>query len=173
MIYVNFNDAYIVVTRKNTAKNPGNNNNVYNRKLALKNSALFFNCTLKINSQLIEKCTRLRYCNTNEQFTLLFKNFRKTTGSFWNYYPDIPNSGYDDEDDGRERIFYPIKDSKTFDHRKKLIGSLGNNLPVGNNLVKAEKDVKIVVPLKNLSNFMFDLDILMINPEIELVLNWD
>ena len=167
-----FNDAYIVVTRKNTAKNPGNNNNVYNRKLALKNSALFFNCTLKINSQLIENAQDLDIVIPMNSLRYYFKNFRKTTGSFWNYYPDIPNSGYDDEDDGRERIFYPIKDSKTFDHRKKLIGSLGNNLPVGNNLVKAEKDVKIVVPLKNLSNFMFDLDILMINPEIELVLNW-
>ena len=24
-----------------------------------------------------------------------FKNFRKTAGSFWNYYPDIPKSGHD------------------------------------------------------------------------------
>ena len=23
------------------------------------------------------------------------KNFRKTTGSFWNYYPDMPKSGHD------------------------------------------------------------------------------
>ena len=32
-----FNDAYIVVTGKITAANPGNNGNLYNRKLALKN----------------------------------------------------------------------------------------------------------------------------------------
>ena len=37
-----FNDAYIVVTGKITAKNPGNNNNVYNGELALKKSAPFF-----------------------------------------------------------------------------------------------------------------------------------
>ena len=41
-----FNDAYIVVTGKITATNPGSNN-VYNRKLSLKNSAPFFNCILK------------------------------------------------------------------------------------------------------------------------------
>ena len=44
-----FNDA-----GKITATNPGYDDNVYNRKVSLKNSALFFNCTLKINSQLIE-----------------------------------------------------------------------------------------------------------------------
>ena len=49
-----FNKAYIVVTGKITATNPGNNDNVYNKKLALKNSAPSFNCTLKINNQLIE-----------------------------------------------------------------------------------------------------------------------
>ena len=49
-----FNDAYIVVTGKITATNPGNDDNVYNRKVFFKNSAPFFNCTLKINSQLIE-----------------------------------------------------------------------------------------------------------------------
>ena len=48
-----FNDAYIVVTGKITATNPGNDD-VYIRKVSLKNSAPFFNCTLKINSQLIE-----------------------------------------------------------------------------------------------------------------------
>ena len=47
-----FNDAYIVVTGKITATNPGNNLKDYNRKVSLKNSALFFNCTLKINNQL-------------------------------------------------------------------------------------------------------------------------
>ena len=107
-------------------------------------------------------------------YNLLYhsKNFLKTTGSFWNYYPDMPNSGYDDEDNEREKIFYPINDSKSFEYKTKLICSLGNNVPAVNNLVKAEKDVKIVVPLKNLSNFMFNLDFLMINSEIELVLKW-
>ena len=50
----NFNDAYIVVTGKITATDPGNDDNIYNRNLALKNNAPFFNCILKINSQLIE-----------------------------------------------------------------------------------------------------------------------
>ena len=36
-----FNDAYIVVTDKITATNPGNYGNVYDRKVSLKNSASF------------------------------------------------------------------------------------------------------------------------------------
>ena len=50
-----FNDAYIVVSGKITVKNPGNDVNVYNRKVALKNSGPFFNCILKINNQLMHK----------------------------------------------------------------------------------------------------------------------
>ena len=37
-----------------TVSNPGNDDNVYNRKVSFKNYALFSNCTLRINSQLIE-----------------------------------------------------------------------------------------------------------------------
>ena len=54
-----FNDAYIVVTGKITATNPGNDDHVYNRKVSLKNSAPFFNYTIKINSQLIENAQDL------------------------------------------------------------------------------------------------------------------
>ena len=36
-----FNDAYIVVTGKITATNPGNDDNVHNRKVSLKHSAPF------------------------------------------------------------------------------------------------------------------------------------
>ena len=167
-----FNDAYIVATGKITATNPGNNNNVYNRKLVLNNSAPSFNCILKINNQLIEDAQDLDILMPMYNLLYYSKNFRKITGSFWNYYPHMLNSGYDDEDNERERIFYPIKDSKGFDHKTKLIDSLGNNLPAVNNLVKAEKYVEIVESLKNLNNFMFNLDFLMINSEIELVLKW-
>ena len=48
-----FNDAYIVVTGKITATNSGNDN-IYNRKPALKNNAPFFSCILKINNTLVE-----------------------------------------------------------------------------------------------------------------------
>ena len=77
----------------------------------------------------------------------------------------MPSSGCNNNNRGR--IFYPIKDSETFNYKIKLVG----NLPTGNNEAVLE-DVKIFVLLKNLSNFMFNLDILLINAEIELTLKW-
>ena len=81
------------------------------------------------------------------------KKFRKTTGSFWNYYPDKPNSGYsvkpDPQNDNayrRQRVFYPIKNSECFDYNNKIIGNLSDN-----NNAELE-NMKIIVPLKNLSN---------------------
>ena len=47
---------------------------------------------------------------------------------------------------------------------------LVDNLPVGNDVELP--NIKIMVPLKNLSNFIFSLNFLMINTEIELILKW-
>ena len=166
------NDAYIVVTGKITATNPGNNN-LYNKKLAMKNCAPFFNCILKINNQLIEDAQDLDVAMLMYNLLYSSKNFRKTTGSFWNYYPDIPNSACVGNN-ARTRILYQTKNSESFNYKTKFVGSVvpgANDNP--NNVVETElEDVKTVVPLKNLSNFMFNLDILLINAEIELILKW-
>ena len=66
-------------------------------------------------------------------YNLLYysKNFRKTTGSFWNHYPDKPNSGYSEQPAGqddniyeRTKILYPIKNSESFDYKTTLVGNL-------------------------------------------------
>ena len=59
-------------------------------------------------------------------YNLLYysKNFRKTTGSFWNYYPDMPKSGHHNNANLRQRIIYPIKDSEDFNYKTKLIGNV-------------------------------------------------
>ena len=95
--------TYIVVTGKITATNPGNNNNVYNGKVAMNNPAPFFNCILKINNQLVEHADDLDIVMPMYNLFYYSKNFRKTTGSFWNYYPDIPSSGYNNNN--RQNIF--------------------------------------------------------------------
>ena len=71
------------------------------------------------------------------------KNYRKTTGSLWNYYRDESNSGLGGDNND---INYSIKDLKSFDYKTSITGKLE-----GNNVVK--DDVKIAVPLKYLSNF--------------------
>ena len=76
------NDAYIVVTGKASVTNPGNNANEYNRKIALKSSAPFFNCILKINNKLIEDAPDLDIVMPTYNLLNYSKKFRKTTRSF-------------------------------------------------------------------------------------------
>ena len=107
-------------------------------------------------------------------YNLLYysKNFRKTTGSFCNYYPDMPKSGHDNNANLRQRIIYPIKES--FNYKTKLIGNVPGvaDSTNGNDIERELEDIKIVFPLKNISNFMFSLDFLLINSEIKLILKW-
>ena len=69
------------------------------------------------------------------------KNYRKITGSLWNYYRDEPHSGISNG------INYSIMGSKSFDYKSNFI----EDGVTHNNLTKI--DVKIVVSLKYLSNF--------------------
>ena len=114
-------------------------------------------------------------------FNLLYysKNFLKTIGSFWNYYPDMPNSGYVYNAGitaaciPRERLLKSIHNSKSLDYKTKFINTLpgiGDN--ANNDVTSESEEIKIVIPLKNLSNFIFSLNFLMINTEIELILKW-
>ena len=89
------------------------------------------------------------------------KNYRKT-GSLWNYYRDEPNRGLDGDNNN---INHSIKDSKSFDYKTSITGKLE-----GNNVEKV--DVKIVVPLKHLSNFWRTLDMTLINCKVSLTLTW-
>ena len=84
-------------------------------------------------------------------------NYRKTRGSFWNYYRDEPNSGVE------KNISYSIKDSKSFNCKTSITGKLEGDI--------AEKeDVEIFVPLKYLTNFWRTLGMSSINCEVSLTL---
>ena len=78
----------------------------------------------------------------------------------WNYYRDEPNSGVDGG------INYSIVGSKSFDYKANFIEAGVTQ----NSLIK--NVVKIVVPLKYLSNFWKSLNIPLINCEVELILTW-
>ena len=125
-----FNDAYIVVTGKITATNAELLNNIappqdifYSRKVSFKNSAPFFNCTLKINCQLIEDAQGLDIVMPMYNLLYYSKNFRETTGYFWNYYHDMPKSSHHSNNE-RTKVFYPIRNSASFNYKTKLVGEL-------------------------------------------------
>ena len=142
-----YSDAYIVVKGKITVKDP--NNNAYDKKLALKNNAPFISCISKINGELIENAEDLDIVMPMYNLFEYSKNYRKSTGSLFNYYRDEPNSG------AEGNINYSIKDSKSFDCKTSIIGELEDN--------NTEKDS---------GNFGKNLDISLINCEISLTLSW-
>ena len=152
-----YSDAYIVVKGKITATNA--NNDAYGKKLAFKNNVQFTSCILKINNKLIGNSEDLDIIMPMYNLIEYSKNYRKTTGTLWNYYRDERNSG------AVENINYSIKDSKSFNYKTSITGKVeGNNV---------EKDhVETVVPLKYLSNFWRTLDMLLINFEVSLTLTW-
>ena len=109
-----------------------------------------------------QKCRRSRCCNVNTNLLEYSKNYRKTTGSLWNYYRDKPSNLL----------------SSNSDSSKYKMSITGNTFNVGagepgydaNKVGKNETG--IVAPLKHLSNFWRTLNIPLINFEIELILNW-
>ena len=86
----------------------------------------------------------------------------------------MPKSGHYNNANLRQRIIYPIKESESFNYKTKLI----SNVPVvadpadGDDIERELEDIRIAAPLKNKRNFMFNLDFLLINSEIELILKW-
>ena len=109
-----YNDAYIVVTGKITVTNP--NNAAYDKKLALKNNAPFFSCISKINGTLIDNAEDLDIVMPMYNFLEYSKNYRKTSGSLWNYYREEPNSGTEGNTN------YLIKDSEPFNYKTSITG---------------------------------------------------
>ena len=57
-----------------------------------KNNAPFINCILKINGVKIDNAEDLDVVMPMYNLLEYSKNYRKTTGSLWNYYRDEPSN---------------------------------------------------------------------------------
>ena len=97
-----YSDAYIFVKGKITVANP--NNDAYDKKLAFKNNAPFLSCISKISNTFIDNAEDLDIVMSMYNLLEYSKNYRKITGTLWNYYRDEPNS------DAVGNINYSIKD---------------------------------------------------------------
>ena len=129
-----FSDAYIVVKRNiavvkkistaadfeapnNTINNANDTNTANNytfceKKSVFKNNAPFINRISKINGIKINNAEDLDV--VMPMYNLLeYSNYKKTTtGSFWNYYTDEPNSGRE-----VNNITHSILNSKSFNYK--------------------------------------------------------
>ena len=90
------------------------------------------------------------------------KNYKKVTGSLWNYYRDEPKD--------------PLSsNSESFKYKNSITGNT-YNIGVAEEGYDAnkvgKKETKVVTPLKYLSNFWRSLNISLINCELALILTW-
>ena len=157
----NYSDAYVWEKGTITVTDP-NNNATFDRKLTLKNNAPFISCISKINGELVENAEDLD--NVMPMYNLLeySKKYEKISGSLFNYYRDEPSEDEIANDNGAINI--SIRNSKSFDYKTKIAGTLAANV--------LEKEVTIAIPLKYLGNFWRSLDIPLINCEVTLALPW-
>ena len=107
--------------------------NKRNKNLAFKNNVPFIVCISKINDVKTDDAEDLDVVMSMYNFLEYSKNYRKTTGSLWNYYRDEPSN--------------PLSlNSESFKYKTSIVGKTPEN---NDSLANA----KVVIPLKHLSNF--------------------
>ena len=145
-----YSDAYILVTGDITSTP---NNAV--TQVVFKNCAPFEKCKTEINETFIDEADFINItvpmCNPTEYSD----NYSDTSGSLWQFKRDEVINNADVTNDNN---------AASFKYKASIIGDTENN---------GTKDkVKIVVPLKYLSNFWRSLEMPLINCKVELSLKW-
>ena len=92
-----------------------------NRPLILKNNAPFVSCITKIINELIEDAEDLDVVMPMYNLLEYSKNYRKTIGSFCNYYRDELS---DDDDDDNIFLNNNVVNSNSFKYKNKIIGNI-------------------------------------------------
>ena len=87
-------------------------NDAYDKELILKSNAQFVSCISKINNTLIDDAEDLDVVIPMYNLLEYSKNYRKTAGSFWNYYRDEPNE--ESTGGGNSAIRYSIRNPKYY-----------------------------------------------------------
>ena len=119
-----YSDAYIVVKGDITLTKTNGRGiiDIRNRFLAFKNNAPFTNCISKINNVLIDNAEDLDVVMPMYNLIEYSKNYRKTTGSLWNYYRD--ELSYDTNDNNN--INKNVINSESFKYKTNITGSTYN-----------------------------------------------
>ena len=148
----------LVVKGTITVTNP--NNAKRNKAVAFKNNALFINYISKIDDVQIDNAKDLDIVMPMYNLLQHCKNYRKITGSLWNYYRDQPSNLFS-------------TNSESFKYKTCISGNT-YNIGDGEDNYGANKvgknEAEIVIPLKYLSNFWRSLHIPLMNCEVEMIL---
>ena len=130
-----------------------------NTRLALKNCAPFTKCNLEINDEHVDTAENLDITMPMYNLIEYSDNYHNSSETLYQYKRDEPP-----EDDAVADL--RADNSSSLKYKISLLG----NLVVANNIARI--NVKVVVPLKYLSNFFRSLEMPLINCKIKLNLTW-
>ena len=148
-------EDYILVN--GTIRGTGGNNNT---RLALKNCVLFINCNLEINDEHVDTAESLDIVIPMYNLIEYSDNYQDSSATLYQYKRDEPPEANAVAD-------LTANNSSSFKYK---ISLLGDRNVVGG-IVKL--NVKVVVPLKYLSNFFRSLEMSLNNCKIKLNLTWE
>ena len=118
-------DVYILVNGTITVTAPAGANNIRDKKdrpLILKNNAPFVSRITRINGELIEDADDLDIVMPMYNLLEYSKNYRKTIGSFYNYYRDELTN--DNIPAGNTFDNIRVVNSNTFKYKNRIIGNM-------------------------------------------------
>ena len=144
-----YSDAYILVTWNITVT--GGNANT---KVAFKNCAPLKDCRTEINEPFVDKTEHINIEMPMYNLIEYSDNYSDTSGSLWQFKRDEIEGDVDLTVDAQ----HIPNNSSSFKYKSSFITN--------------RNGVKLVVPLKYLSNFWRPLEMPLINCKIELSLKW-
>ena len=166
-------DAYILVNGTITVTSQGHViRDKKNRSLILENNAPFISCMTKINNELIGDADDLNIVIPMYNLLEYSKNYRKTIGSFYNYYRDELS----DDPDNANHDNIKVVNSNASRYNNKITGNTYNVLNIADDYVAVKEgtqEIKLAIPLKYLGNFWRALNMALISCEISLELKWN
>ena len=130
-----------------------------NTRLALQNCAPFTKCNLEINDEHVDTAENLDIVMPMYNLIEYSDNYQDSSATLYQYKRDEPPEG-----DPIPNLV--VDNSSSFKYKVEL---LGDPVVVNNT---ARRNVKVVVPLKYLSNFFRSLEMPLINCKIKLNLTW-
>ena len=111
-------NAYILVNGE-IEVNGNNPRDRQNRPVILKKNAPFISCITKINDKLIEDVDDLDIVMPLYNLLEYSKNYKKTVGSFYNYFRDELSDDADNANFGNIKVVNSI----AFSYKNKIIGN--------------------------------------------------
>ena len=148
-----YSDAYILVNGNITIAGAGDDEaarqaDERHKSVAFKNCAPFTKCISEINNTQVDIVKDIDIVMPMYKLIEYSDNYSTKSGILWQYYRDEPDDN--------------LADIESFKSKIKITGKTH---AAGN-----EKDVRIMVPLKYLSNFWRTLEMPLINCEVNFIL---